>query len=174
MKFKDFYGYEIHENGDMFNRFGRKLKQRVRNCGRREIKLSINKKRVNFTVTRLVYCAFNDLDIFDLDRNMCVTFLDDNKSNIHIDNLELVHRSSLIQGENHIAISKLSDKQVKEIIVKYNSTINNRPVNQYDNDKPYLSYRSLAKEYGVTHAMIRHIIVGSSRNKDNYVLKEVK
>ena len=165
----DFYGYTIHSDGSIINRHGRELKQRVNN-GRKEIRLVVNGVRKNFMVSRLVYCAFNNIDIFKLNKDKCVTFRDDDKLNVNLSNLKLVDRANLIQGEKHKSINKLTDREVKEIRHRYELTKHNKPVNQHDSNKPYNSYRSLAEEYGVTHAMIRLIIKGKSRNKLNYVL----
>lgn len=174
MKKKDFYGYTIYENGDIKGLYGKMLKQRVRKGGRKEIKLSIDEKKVNFIVSRLVYCVFNNIDIFELDKDQCVVSLDGDKSNVDISNLDLVYRGDLIQGSKHEAIAKLSDNDIEAIKTRYKATEGNRPVNQYDNDKPYNSYRSLAREYGVTHPMIKQIVEGKTRSEDNYILKEDK
>ena len=174
MKEKDFHGYTIYSNGDIKGLYGRMLKQRVRPSGRKEIKLTINGKKVNFIISRLVYCVFNDINIFELDKDQCVVSIDGNKSNVDISNLELVYRGNLIQGEKHSAISKLSDDDIEAIKTKYEATKGNRPVNQYDNSKPYNSYRSLAEEYGVTHPMIKQIVEGNTRNDKTYILKEDK
>lgn len=175
MRERAFYDYTIYENGEIVNKHGHVMKQRVRKQkgqgARSEIKLTVNGKKKNFTVARLVYCVFNNIDPLELDKDQCVTFKDGDKLNIHIDNLKLVPRADLIHGSKHSAIAKLTEKEVQEIRSKYNSTKGNRPVNQYDKgNKEYHSYRSLAKEYGVTHTLIKQIVEGDTRNKNKYKL----
>lgn len=172
MNYKMFSDYTIMENGDIYNAKGRLMTHSVKEDGRKEIRLTVNGKRKNFISARLIYCLFNDIDINTLDKNLCVTFIDNNKSNIHKDNLKLVFRGDLIQGDKHKAICKLNEQQAQEIRDKYYSTIQNRPINQYDNNKPYYSYRSLAKEYGVKYTTIKQIVEGNCRNERNYKLKK--
>lgn len=171
MKYKMFGDYTVMENGDIYNAKGKKLTHTIKN-GRKEIKLSFNGKRKAFISPRLVYCLFNDIDIETFDKNQCVTFKDGDKLNIHIDNLQIKFRGDLIQGDNHKAINKLNEKQVQEIKEKYFSTIQNKPINQHDKTKPYNSYRSLAREYGVKYSAIKQIVEGSCRNERNYKLKK--
>ena len=168
MGHRDFYGYTIYENGDIVNKYGKQMSPR-NNKGRLEIKLTINGVRKNFSVGRLVYCVFNNIDPFTFDKDQCITFKDGNKLNVKLDNLECKYRGDLIQGEKH-NISKLTDKEIEEIRDKYFSTRNNRPVNQFDDKGEYHSYRSLAKEYGVTYPTIKQIVEGETRNKDKYKL----
>lgn len=66
----------------------------------------------------------------------------------------------------------ITDQQAEQIKKEYLETIHNRPTNQHDKEKPYNSYRKLAKKYGVTHALIKQIIEGKTRNKANYKLKK--
>lgn len=172
MENRDFHGYTIYENGNIEGLYGKTLKQRTREGGRKEIRMTVKGERKNFIVSRLVYCVFNDIDIFELDKDQCVVAIDGDKSNVTLNNLELVYRGDLIQGEKHTAISKLTDEQIEEIRAKYESTKDNRPVNQYDVEGTYHSYRSLAEEYSVTYTMIKHIIKGDSRDSSKYKLKE--
>ena len=158
MGHRDFYGYTIYENGDIVNKYGKQMSPR-NNKGRLEIKLTINGVRKNFSVGRLVYCVFNNIDPFTFDKDQCVTFKDGDKLNVNLDNLECKYRGDLIQGEKH-NISKLTDKEIEEIRKKYFSTKNNRPINQYDVKGEYHSYRSLAKDYDVTYPTIKQIIEG--------------
>lgn len=170
MRFKDFYGYTIYENGDIVNKYNKLMTPRD-NKGRLEINLTLNGVRKSFSVSRLVYCVFNNIDPLTFDKDQCVTFKDGNKLNVHLNNLECKYRGDLIQGEKHKSIAKLTDEQIEEIRRKYFSTRDSRPVNQFDKKGVYHSYRSLAKEYGVTYPTIKHIIEGNTRNPKKYKLK---
>lgn len=170
MDSRDFYGYTIYSNGEIENRHGKILSQSIKD-GRSEIRLVVNGKRRSFITARLIYCVFNNIDIFELDKDQCISFKDGDKLNLSVDNLIMVYRGDLIQGDKHRSIAKLTDKDVEDIKRRYAETINNRPVNQYDRNKPYNSYRSLAKEYGVTYTLIKLIIQGETRDEDSYVLK---
>ena len=171
MKFTYFGDYCIFENGDIYNSRGKKLTHHIKK-GRKEIKLTVEEgKRRTFVSARLIYCAFNEIDIDTFDKNQCVSFKNGNKLDISLDNLHCVFRGDLIQGQKHKSVTKLTDEQVEEIRRKYEETKGNKPCNQYDKTKPYNSYRSLAKEYNVEYSLIRHIIKGCIRNEDVYKLK---
>lgn len=171
MKHRYFYDYCVYENGDIYNSRGKKITHAIKD-GRKEIRLTIApSKRKTYISARLIYCLFNDIDIEQFDKDSCISFLDGDKQNISLDNLYCVYRGDLIQGQKHKMINKLTDEQAEEIIRKYNETKGNKPINQFDKIKPYNSYRSLAEEYGVTYALIRQIVKGTARNKDEYKLK---
>lgn len=163
MKKEYFYDYEIWENGKIINQHGNEIKIREHN-GRYETRLTIEGKRKNFLVARLLYFVFFGFDMDD--KNLCITAKDGNHLNISLDNLELVHRKDLIQGEGHKKRAKLTDDQIEEIKATYNGKA---CVNQYD--KSGVSLQDLADKYGVTKANIKMIIKGMSRNKDEYKLK---
>ena len=112
------------------------------------------------------------IDVFTFDKDQCVSYKDGDKLNVSIDNLFCTYRGNLIQGDKHKFQAKLSEEDVIDIKRRYSETIDNRPVNQHDNDKPYNSYRSLAEEYGVTYPLIRQIIEGSAWDSEKYILKE--
>ena len=60
------------------------------------------------------------------------------------------------QGENN-GYAKLTNDEVEEIKKRYNTTS--------------CTYRSLARDFGVSHSLIGGIIKGNFRNKENYILK---
>lgn len=166
MKRKEFHGFSIYEDGTIISPYGKHIKPRLHN-GRYEVRLSnIDGKRKNFVLSRLIYFVFNPFDIDD--KNLCVTYKDGNKLNIHLDNLELVHRKDLIQGENHKSISYLTDEQITEIRNSYKGDM--KPgANQHNKTSPSLN--DLAKKYNTTKANIKMIVSGNSRNEDKYKLK---
>ena len=165
MNYKEFHGYLIYENGTVIGLQGRPIK--VRNHeGRLEVKLHIDNKRKIYILPRLMYYLFHGFDIDD--KNLCVIHKDDNKLNTHIQNLELVERKEIIQGEGHRKRAKLTDEQIQEIKEQY---VRSSPgANQY-NGKAGMSLNDLALKYGVSKSNIYHIIKGLSRNEDDYKLK---
>ena len=169
MEYRNFYGYQIYTDGTIISQNNRILKHTIKN-GRKEIRLTVNGVRKSFISARLIYCVFNDIDIFTLDKNECISFKDNNKLNISLDNLVRVFRGDLIQGVKHKNISKLTQEQIEEIKEKYENTIKNRPINQHDRNEIYNSYRTLATEYGVTFSLIKQIIEGKIHNEKNYKL----
>lgn len=129
------------------------------------------KGKKTYPLARAIYKTFNpDFDITD--QNQCISFKDNNKLNIHIDNLIYIFRGDLIQGDGHHNGTSITEQQAEQIKKEYLETIHNRPINQYDQEKPYNSYRKLAKKYGVTYTLIKQIIEGKTRNKANYKLKK--
>lgn len=163
MKSVDFHGYTIYENGTIIGLYGKEVKKRLNN-GRYEIRLNIEGKRKNYIVSRLVYHAFNPFNIED--QNMCISYKDNDKTNIHLDNLYLTHRKDLIQGDKHQSRAKLTDDQVKEIRQLYKGKTGS---NQFD--KQGYSLNDLAAMYGVSKGNIKMIIKGDSRNEKEYKLK---
>lgn len=163
MKYKEYHGYKIHEDGTITGLNGRPVKQRIRN-NRREIKLNVDGKRKNFIVSRLVYCVFYPFDWND--KNLCVSFKDGNSLNVHLSNLYLTNRKDLIQGSKHRNRAKLTDKQVKQIRQLYKGKAGN---SQYD--KEGYSLQDIANMYGVTKSNIYMILKGKSRNQKKYKLK---
>lgn len=158
---RNFHGYTFYEDGTILSLHGRPMKIR-NNRGRKEIKLVVDGKRENFLVSRLMYKLFVGFDMENKD--LCVIHKDDDKLNIHINNLALEHRKNLIQGDKH-TISKLTNEQAAEIRKAYR---NKKGVNQHD--KEGLSMNDLAKKYGVTKGQIQMIVKGWSRDEDSYKL----
>lgn len=172
MKKVDFYDYIITENGDVYSKNG-KLRKPVLKQDRYMMGFSLPNGRRTYPLARIIYKAFND--DFDIsDKNQCITFKDNNKLNIHLDNLICVFRGDLIQGDGHRNITKISGEIAEQIKKEYAETLNNRPVNQYTRSGQYNSYRSLAKKYGVASTLIKQIVEGKTRNKANYKLSKNK
>lgn len=163
MRQVDYHGYTIYENGKVIGLYGKEIKKRERN-GRYEIRLNIEGLRKDFTVSRLVYHAFENFDIADT--NLCVTHKDGDKLNVDFKNLKLVKRKELIQGEGHKTRISLSNAEVDEIRSLYKGKAG---VNQYD--RKGFSLQQLADKFGVTKGNIMQIVKGVSRNEENYKLK---
>ena len=128
--------------------------------------IKINGK-IYFT-SHIVYYAFNQ-NTFDLeDRNNIIIHLDGNELNNRLENLKVESKKIIVQGENNIK-SKLTDKQVEEIRELYKKGKEEK-VDKNDPRVKY-SYRQLADMYGVSHTLIKGIIKGHFRNKENYIIK---
>lgn len=170
MRVANFHEYAITETGQVYRRTGRPRKPILKN-GRYEMRFNTPEGKKTYPLARAIYSAFNpDFDITD--KNQCITFKDNNKLNVYLDNLICVFRGDLIQGDGHRNRTVITEQQADQIRKEYADTINNRPVNQHNQEKPYNSYRKLAKKYGVTYALIKQIIEGKTRNKENYKLKK--
>ena len=85
-----------------------------------------------------------------------------------MENLKVESKKIIVQGENNIK-SKLTDKQVEEIRELYKKGKEEK-VDKNDPRVKY-SYRQLADMYGVSHTLIKGIIKGHFRNKENYIIK---
>jgi hypothetical protein len=166
----NFYEYTITEHGQVYGRTG-KLRKPVLKNGRYEMRFITDTGNKVYLLARAIYAAFNpNFNITDQDQ--CITFKDNNKLNIHIDNLICKFRGDLIQGDGHRNRTSITDQQAEQIKKEYAETISNRPINQYDATEVYNSYRTLAKKYNVTFPLIKQIIEGKTRNKENYKLKK--
>lgn len=163
MKSVDFHGYTIYEDGTVIGLYGKEIKQHI-NGGRYQIRLNIEGKRRSFITSRLIYYVFNPFDIDDV--NLCVTYKDDNPLNHHLDNLELIHRKDLIQGDGHRSRTVITEEQAEEIRSLYQGKTGS---NQHD--KEGYSLNDLAKKYNTSKSNIAAIVKGRSRNEDGYILK---
>lgn len=163
MKFVDYHGYTIYEDGTIIGLYGKEVKKRNNN-GRYEVRIMIDSKRCNFTVARLIYHAFYPFDLSD--KNICISFKDNDKLNVHLNNLYQTERKDLIQGEKHISRSKLTNQQAEEIKSLYKGKTGS---NQYD--KVGYSLQDLANKYGVSKSNIMWIVKGMSREEKDYKLK---
>lgn len=163
MRSADYHGYTIYEDGTIIGLYGKEVKKRNNN-GRYEVRLNIDSKRCNFIAARLIYYVFHPFDISD--KNICISFKDNDKLNVHLNNLYETERKELIQGEKHKTRSNLSDQQVEEIRSLYKGKTGS---NQYD--KTGYSLQDLANKYGVSKSNIMWIVKGMSRNKEDYKLK---
>lgn len=163
MRKADFHGYTIYEDGTIIGLYGKEVKKRLNN-GRYEVRLNIEGKRKNYIVSRLLYYVFNEFNIED--QNLCVSYKDGNKENIHLDNLFLTHRKDLIQGDKHKARAKITDEQANEIRSLWKGKTGN---NQHD--KEGYSLKDIADKYGISKGNVMQIIKGMSRNEDEYKLK---
>lgn len=163
MRSVHYEGYTFFEDGTIIGLHGRPLKIHL-NKGRYEVGLVIDGERKKYLVARILYFAFNKFDISD--KNLCVVSSDRDHTNIHLDNLELVHRKDLIHGEKHKGRAVLTDEQTEEIKGLY---AGKSGANQYD--KTGYSLNDLAKLYGVSKANIMHIVNGLSRDEASYKLK---
>lgn len=122
---KNFEHYKIDENGNIFNRFGKKIKPSIINSGYLKIDLFKDKKRYQFLVHRLV--ALNFLE--NVNNFKCVNHKDKNKLNNNVDNLEWctykynLEYSDCIKNANLKTRKKI--KQIKEgkIIKIFNSAM---------------------------------------------------
>lgn len=163
MRCANFYGYTVYEDGTIYNYRGKQITVSIHD-DRYVVKLFVNGKRRNFTLARTLYWLF--VEKFDYNnKDLCVSFKDGNKLNIALDNLILIHRKDLIQGEKH-KISKLSDKIVEQIRNEYYGKAGS---NQYDKTRPSLN--DLAKKYNVSKSNIAIIIKKKGRNEKSYKLK---
>ena len=159
MEIKNVFGYKVKSNGKILKLNGEPMKYQ------KTIRIVWNGIGREVSYSRFVYYAFN-MENFDFnDHSIVIIHKDNNKKNNRIENLLAVKRKDLIQGENSNSY-KLTDKDVENIIKEYNDY----GTSEHDPTKK-CSYRKLAQKYGVSHTLIRGIIKGDFRNKDNYILK---
>lgn len=161
--FKELLGYKVFENGKVLGIKNTELQIKNKTD---LLKIKIENKYTYIPVMRFIYYAFNPT--FDYEDYSLMVVQKENNDDLGINNLQVVKRSSKIQGENSCN-AKLTDEQVEEIIAIYK----NAKEKGFDKNNPNtnVSYRSLAKDYGVSHSLISGIIKRRFRNKENYKLK---
>lgn len=161
--FKELLGYKVFENGKIIGIKNTELTIKNKTD---ILKIKTENEYIYIPVMRFIYYAFNPT--FDYQDYNLMVVQKRNNDDLGIENLKVVKRSSKIQGENSCN-AKLTDEQVKEIIAIYE----NAKEKGFDKNSPNtnVSYRSLAKDYGVSHSLISGIIKRRFRNKENYKLK---
>ena len=161
------FGYTIYENGDIIG-----LKGNLINKEQSQIKITLKhiNKRVSISYARYVYWAFHK-DTFDFkNKEIFVTHKDNDQYNYNINNLVVINKRDILQGEKH-KLSKLTNEQVEEIKEVYKKAQeNNQNINK-NNPFVKVSFRKLAEKYNVSHSLVRDIIRGKIRNKNNYIIK---
>lgn len=103
-------------------------------------------------------------------KEILVTHKDNDQYNYNINNLVVINKRDILQGEKH-KLSKLTNEQVEEIKEVYKKAQeNNQNINK-NNPFVKVSFRKLAEKYNVSHSLVRDIIRGKIRNKNNYIIK---
>lgn len=165
---KDFYGYTVYEDGTIENAKGNTMYSRLKGDKYYTVTLRINGKPKYFALHRIVYYLF--VEHFNLDNpDLCITAKDGNLKNVNPNNLMLLERKKLLQGDGNKKVAKVDKKTAEKIKNEYSG----KPcVNQYDKTlQTSVSYRDLAKKYGLTKGAIAQIVKGKSWNEENYKLK---
>lgn len=152
MKKVQLWGYTIYEDGTIIGLKGKKINYN------KQIKIKWGKQKQNRLVyyARFVYYAFNYKNFNFNDNQIVVQHINGINEDCRLENLIAKKRKYVNQGEYN-KLSKLTDKQVEEIKYLYKNTDT--------------SYRILAKEFGVSHTLIKSIVDGTHRNKENYIMK---
>lgn len=161
------FGYTIYENGDIIG-----LKGNLINKEQSQIKITLKhiNKRVSISYARFVYWAFHQ-DTFDFkNKEILVTHKDNDQYNYNINNLVVINKRDILQGEKH-KLSKLTNEQVEEIKEVYKKAQENSQNTNKNNPFVKVSFRKLAEKYNVSHSLVRDIIRGKIRNKNNYIIK---
>ena len=159
----ELWGYKVYGDGRILGIYGKEIKPNKQI----KVRWGINGKNKFVSYARFVYYAFNFKNFNFNDMTIIIKHKNGNESDYSIDNLIAVKRKDYNQGENN-AYAKLTDEQVEEIKKIYNE--NNGLRANLNDPMAKISYRKLAKKYGVSHTAISGIIKGQYRNKDNYVL----
>lgn len=164
MRKVELWGYTIYEDGRIIGLHGKEINYN------RQIKVQWgNKKKAKMVYyARFVYYAFNYKNFNFNDKTIVVQHINGDNKDCHINNLVAVKRKFISQGQNN-GLAKLTDAEVEEIKLLYRQ---GKEDNLKDNDPTTkVSYRKLAEQYGVSHTLIKDIINGKHRNKDNYIMK---
>lgn len=163
MKSVNLWGYTIYEDGTILGVFGKKLSYS------RQIKVKWGNKGSKRMVfyARFVYYAFHYRNFNFNDQTIVIKHINGDERDCSIANLIAIKRKDLIQGEKHTS-AKLTNEEVEEIKKEYTRKEINENKN---NPTTRVSYRKLARKYNVSHTMIKGIVDGHFRNKNNYIIK---
>ena len=152
----DYYGYSFHEDGSIYNPFGKKLVPNIDKYGNRSILLCIPDsegkiKSHRVYIARAMYNLYHDTK---LPNDMVVGYLDGDKGNYGINNLIATKKPGFFQKR------VLSKKQVLEIQTLY-SNLDNHFHSQWKKREGDYSIRDLAKKYNVSAYTIQRAIDGT-------------
>lgn len=146
---KNFESYSIREDGAIFNKQGKKLKQQINNVGYSEIHLYKNKKYHVFLVHRLVLMHFKRFP----EKTEQANHKDGKKANNCVNNLEWVTAK---QNRNHAIRVGLIPIQKGE--GNYNNILTNKNVIEIKKSlKMGECYKNIARKYGVHKSTIGRI-----------------
>lgn len=152
--FKLYYGYEVYPDG-RFVKNGQVLRYQKNG----QINLIVKGESKRIQGVRVLYSVFKR-DGVPLERNEIIVFIDGNKEHRHIDNLDCVSKKDY---DRMIGRKKpprvLTDAEVEEIKNLYEKK--DEPKQETGNQIPSISYRTLAKKYGVHFTTIQRVIQGS-------------
>lgn len=164
MESVNLWGYTIFADGSIIGLRGKEL------AYSKQIKIQWGHKKITKRVSyaRFVYYAFHFKNFNFNDKTIVIKHINNNEKDCSIDNLVAIKRKFINQGQYN-GLAKLTDKQAEEIKKVYNQY---KEKGMKDNDPTTkVSYRKLAKKYGVSHTLIKDIIDGKHRNKLNYIMK---
>lgn len=159
-----FYDYHLHSDGYITNKYGHKLTP-IRNKGYNHFVILTIKdgkdgktRRQRFHFEKLLLEKFKNIYA---GRSDVIWHIDGDDINFEISNLELISKKEYNRRHHKKKKTILSQKDVDEIIEKYNSSKN--VINQYDknySDDNYYSVRKLAREYNCSGYTIQLVLKG--------------
>ena len=152
--FKLYYGYEVYPDG-RFVKNGEILKYQKNG----QINLTVKGESKRIQGVRVLYSVFKRGGV-PLERNEIIVFIDGNKEHRNIENLDCVSKKEydkMIGRKNPPRV--LTDAEVEEIRNLYE--LKNEQKLKTGNQTPSISYRKLAKKYGVHFTTIQSVIQGS-------------
>lgn len=149
--------YEIDEYGNIRSLSNVKSsskglirKHQLDRFGYHRITLHKNSNRISYSVHRLVYETFKG----DIPEGYEINHIDGNKSNNHIDNLELVtHQENSIHARN--VLDRWSNRQGEN---SSNNKLTNEDVYKIRELAKSHTRREIAAMYGLSHVAINHIV----------------
>ncbi len=101
---KNYEHYKLFEDGKIFNTKTKNyVNGTINKNNQYRIKLTLNGITKSFTLSRLIYENFNNIQLED---NEIIKFVDGNDKNLHYKNLEKINRTDMFKVENHQELDK--------------------------------------------------------------------
>jgi hypothetical protein len=101
---KNYEHYQLFENGKIYNTKTKNyVNGTINKNNQYRINLTLNGITKSFTLSRLIYENFNNIQLED---NEIIKFVDGNDNNFHYKNLEKINRTEMFKVENHQELDK--------------------------------------------------------------------
>ncbi len=150
MRKKEYHGYTVYENGDIYTPSNKKMLHSQNNIGNPYIMLKYEGKSHGITVARLVYKLFSD----NFDEKKVIMYKDGNPNNVHISNLYQISKEEYFdQKGSRLKQKQFTEEDVEKIKAEYRD-----PANKH-------SYKTLAEKYNCSMVIIYKIMKGTYFNK---------
>ena len=153
--FKLYFGYQVYPDGRFFKN-GELLKYQKNG----QIYLTVKGECKRIQGVSILYSVFKRNGI-PLRRDEIIVFRDGNKEHRNIENLDCMSKKDydrMVGRKNPPKV--LTDEEVLEIKNAYSESKKKQKL-ETRNQEPSISYRKLAKKYGVHFTTIQRVIQGS-------------
>lgn len=157
---KNYPNYQINTNGEVFNKYGKIIKQQTNRYGYKYINIYNNGVAKIETIHRLLCTTYLPNPLNKPQVNHINGIKDDNR----LENLEWVTASENGKHSYKIGKSKISDLNKRNIRLKVT-----KPILDTENGIFYDSLVDLCNYFNLKYSKMRDMLSGRTKNKTKYI-----